>query len=105
MIKRVCASLTLSCALLATLIVASPTYAAGFSGVNGNPWKYNFVPGKLIYTPNSAFCNGRYFHCIPNFPNGKGYVVECHDGLFSKSGGKSGSCSSHHGNWRILYSH
>jgi hypothetical protein len=32
-------------------------------------------------------------------------VVECHDGWYSKSGGRSGSCSFHHGNWRILYSH
>jgi hypothetical protein len=102
MLKRLFTPIALSGALIATLTVASPASAAG---VNGNPWGYNFVPGKLIYTPNPAFCNGRYFHCIPNFPRGKGYVIECRDGLYSKSGGHSGSCSFHHGNWRILYSH
>jgi hypothetical protein len=40
-------------------------------------------------------CN--YFHCIGNFPNGVGYMVECNDGTYSMSGGRPGACSTHTG--------
>jgi hypothetical protein len=74
---------------------------------NGNPWCYNFSPGKLIYIPPSGFCN--YFNCIPTFYGsddpGDGYIVECNDGSYSQSGGEKGACSYHHGVMRPLYSH
>ncbi len=73
------------------------------SGVNCNPWGYNFSPGQFIYSPPSDFC--AYFSCIDNFPNGHGYVIECHDGQYSKSGGRQGACSDHNGVWRPLYAH
>jgi hypothetical protein len=73
-------------------------------GVNCNPWGYNFSsPGNYIYSPPSAFCS--YFSCINNFPNGHGYVVECKDSRYSKSGGIQGACSTHGGVLRPLYSH
>ena len=73
-------------------------------GVNCNPWGYNFTPGALIYSPPATFC--QYFACIPSFWNfTNGYVIECRDGLFSHSGGRRGSCSFHHGDWRPLYAH
>ncbi len=102
-LKHIIASLTITLALIATIAFSVPVSAAG---VNGNPWGYSFVAsnGRLIYAPNPAFC-GQYFHCIPNFPNGKGYVVECRDMMFSKSGGIAGSCSRHKGNWQTLYAH
>lgn len=102
--KSFIASFTITLALIATIALSSPAQAAG---INGNPWNYSFIAahGSLIYTPNPAFCNGNYFHCIPNFPRGIGYVVECHDGLFSKSGGRPGSCSKHGGESQVLYSH
>lgn len=65
-----------------------------------NPWGYNFSSGHLIYSPPGTFCN--YFKCIANFWNGKGYVMECQDATYSKSGGINGSCSHHGGNWRPL---
>jgi hypothetical protein len=68
-----------------------------------NPWGYNFVHGNLITAPPSAFCS--YFACIPNFVNGHGYVVECQDSQYSKSGGIQGACSYHGGPWRTLYAH
>ena len=71
------------------------------SGVNGNPWGYNWSCCNLIYSPPSNFCS--YFACIGNFWNGVGYVIQCKDGMFSKSGGRSGSCSSHGGNGQPLY--
>lgn len=72
-------------------------------GVNGNPWGYDFVPGNRIYTTPSDFC--RYFACIGNFEDGKGYVVECSDGQYSKLGGKHGTCSHHGHVVQALYSH
>ncbi len=73
------------------------------TAVNGNPWCYNFLPGNLIYSPPGSFCS--YFACIGNFWNGHGYVVECNDGDYSKSGGIRGACSYHQGVRRPLYSH
>jgi hypothetical protein len=72
-------------------------------GVNCNPWGYNFNKGNLIYSPPTGFCS--YFSCINNFLNGHGYIVECHDDEYSKTGGKQDACSSHGGVLRPLYSH
>lgn len=73
------------------------------TGVNGNPWGYNFTLGNYIYNPPAAFCT--YFACINNFDNGVGYVNECNDGMYSQSGGIRGDCSYHGGEERPLYSH
>ena len=72
-------------------------------GAPANPWGYDFEPGNAITAPPSNFCS--YYNCIANFSNGKGYVEECKDSTYSKSGGVSGSCSGHSGNNRELYSH
>lgn len=73
------------------------------SGINGNPWGYDFTPGNLIYNPPNTFCN--YFTCVSGFGNGTGYVVQCVDLKYSKTGGKSGSCSQDRGAMQPLYSH
>lgn len=78
------------------LVVASPIL-----GAYGNPWGYKFGGGSFIYHPPYTFCN--YFSCISSFWDGSGYVIQCTDGDFSKSGGNQGSCSYHGGNWRSLY--
>lgn len=73
------------------------------SGVPCNPWGYTFNDtGKPVYNPPHNICV--YFHpCIGNFWNGTGYVVECADSMYSQSGGNSGACSSHGGEWRPVY--
>lgn len=82
----------------------TPKPTAKPTGVYGNPWGYTFAPGNLIYNPPAAFCD--YFPCIASFwTSTNGYVEECADGDFSHSGGRSGSCSYHGGNYRPLYSH
>src|SRR6266487_2031843 len=69
------------------------------TGVNGNPWGYNFQVGNLIYNPPSNFC--AYFNCIKSFwESTNGYVDECNDGMYSHSGGVSGACSRHGGEMR-----
>jgi len=80
---------------------AAPTAAANTCGAPSNPFGYTFCGGSAITAPPANFCD--YFSCIDNFWNGRGYVIQCSDGMFSKSGGISGSCSYHGGNRRELY--
>ncbi len=71
-------------------------------GAPANPWGYNFCGGSLINSPATAFCS--YFNCIPSFwKSTNGYVVQCVDGTYSHSGGRSGACSYHGGVRRALY--
>jgi hypothetical protein len=52
-------------------------------------------PGSSDHSTDAQFCSSH--HCIPNFPNGNGYIVQCVDGQWSHSGGLSGACSDHGG--------
>ncbi|GAA0403483.1 hypothetical protein AB0875_09565 [Micromonospora gifhornensis] len=70
-------------------------------GAPQNPYGYNFCGGSRIYSPAAGVCS--YFSCINNFSNGKGYMIECNDGMVSMSGGRPGSCSYHGGNRRTVY--
>lgn len=79
----------------------SPAAAKDLCGAASNPWGYNFCGGSTISEPPDAFC--QYFSCIGKFWKGQGYVIECSDGMYSRSGGIQGSCSSHGGNLRPLY--
>jgi hypothetical protein len=82
----------------------APTQAPVSTGVNGNPWGYDFNPGNLIYAPPSTFC--AYFSCVSTFwKDTNGYVVECANGEYSHSGGVSGACSRDGGIAATLYSH
>lgn len=80
---------------------AKPVAVTNTCGAGANPWGYTFCAGSTIASPPSNFCS--YFNCIASFWNGVGYVEQCVDSTFSKSGGRSGSCSSHGGNSRPLY--
>jgi hypothetical protein len=80
----------------------APAATANLCGAPANPWGYNFCGrGTTIALPPSNFCS--FFNCIASFTGGRGYVTECRDGSFSKSGGISGSCSGHGGSGRTLY--
>ncbi len=79
----------------------TPTPSFNYCGAPVNPWHYNFCGGDRIYLPPATFC--AYFSCTGTFWSGDGYVVQCQDSLFSKSGGTSGSCSHHDGYRRPLY--
>lgn len=82
----------------------TPTPTQGHTGVNGNPWGYDFNPGNLIYSPNSGFCG--YFQCVSTFwTDTNGYVAECGNGSYTHSGGVRGACSRDGGVSRTLYSH
>jgi len=81
---------------------APPPPPPNLCGAPSNPWNYNFCGGAQIPNPPAQFCN--YFNCIASFWNGNGYVVECADATYSKSGGLSGVCSRHGGYLQTLWS-
>jgi hypothetical protein len=68
-----------------------------------NPWGYDFNPGQTISNPPPPFCG--YFPCADNFWAGKGYVVECNDGLYGLTGGLVDVCMGDGGFLQTLYSH
>lgn len=83
---------------------SQPQQSAPVTGVNNNPWGYDFNPGSLIYNPNSGFCG--YFSCVSTFWTAtSGYVVECANNEYSHSGGVRGACSRDGGVEATLYQH
>jgi hypothetical protein len=71
-------------------------------GIFGNPWGYDFRPGKMISNPPANFCD--YFDCVSTFwANTNGSVVQCRDGTFTQSGGRQEGCSDHRGYRRTLH--
>jgi hypothetical protein len=54
-----------------------------------------FDPASFLGSTNppANFCS--IANCIPSFSDGQGFVVQCGDGLYSKSGGRTGACAGH----------
>ncbi|TCO43616.1 hypothetical protein EV646_112193 [Kribbella antiqua] len=78
-----------------------PATKPALCGAPANPYGYNFCGrGGYVRDPPLDVCS--YFDCIPSFWNGTGYMEECQDGTYSMSGGRSGSCSHHGGNRRVV---
>ncbi|GAC1530509.1 MAG: hypothetical protein NVS2B6_18620 [Thermoleophilaceae bacterium] len=57
--------------------------------------------GQPPTTSEADFCSTH--QCIPNFPNGTGFIVQCNDGMWSHSGGRRGACSYHGGESATTY--
>lgn len=73
-------------------ITKTTASGSGGGGGGGTPVE---GPGSYSHAADALFCSTH--SCIDNFPNGTGYVVQCVDGEWSHSGGKSGACSDHGG--------
>ena len=86
--------------LLGSLIVVGVIIFFGLIATYISPPEINTYPvASPIATDTTAgFCQTHT--CIPNFPNGKGYIIECRDGEYSHSGGLPGACSDHGGEIR-----
>ena len=69
---------------------ATSTAAANTGGLTSTT-----ETGNTGNTGTGDFCSTHT--CIPNFPNGTGYIVQCADGEWSHSGGRPGACSDHGG--------
>jgi len=57
-------------------------------------------PGAYREAPSDETYSGKddgYGDEIPNYDNGRGYRVQCADGMYSQSGGIQGACSGHGG--------
>ena len=82
--------------LIAGIIVASVILLVVLIA-NISPPKINTspVPSSIGTDTAGGFCQTHT--CIQNFPNGKGYIIECRDGTYSHSGGRRGACSYHGG--------
>lgn len=70
-------------------------------GAPENPYGYNYCGGSYINDPPADVCD--WFDCVPTFWNGKGYVVQCEDGLVSMTGVPGGPCADHGGTRRPVY--
>lgn len=76
-------------------------YAASHDLGSGPPYSGDNAPsappsdGAGDPSSDPYFCDTH--DCIPNYPNGNGYTVQCADGSYSQSGGIQGACSHHGG--------
>ena len=83
---------------------ATPKVDKTHPGIFGNPWGYDFRPGKTISNPPAKFCD--YFDCVLGFwDSTTGSVVQCRDGTFTQSGGRQEGCADHRGYRRTLQRH
>ena len=90
--------------VLTTHAAVMPKPKPSLCGAPANPFGYNFCGrGGYIYHALPAKVCG-YFNCIKYFGQSTGYMIECKDHTYSTAGGKSGRCSDHGGQGRILYS-
>jgi hypothetical protein len=74
---------------------------AGLCGAPDNPYGYNFCGGSLDYDPDPQVCE--YFNCIVDFSSGRGFLVQCDDGMISLWGGFRGVCGEHGGVRQEVY--
>jgi hypothetical protein len=81
--------------------------ATPYAAVNNNPYGYDFDnTGNLIYDEIPGdFC--KYFKCASDFWSStrNGYVVECADGQYTRTGGYANVCAGHGGKNHTLYWH
>lgn len=69
-----------------------------------NPFGFDFCPGRPITAPPANLCD--YFRCVHGFWHDRpGVLVECRDGSYSRSGGRTGACSRHGGILHAVYAH
>ena len=93
-------TLTVTSTLTETTPANTSSTTPGGDGGTGNTGAGNTGggsegPGSYTHAGDEGFCATH--QCIANFPNGRGYVVQCNDGDWSHSGGLSGACSDHGG--------
>ncbi|MEU5943546.1 hypothetical protein ABZ807_31280 [Micromonospora sp. NPDC047548] len=80
----------------------SPSPTSGdLCGAPENPYGYNYCGGSYIHDPAADVCD--WFDCVDTFWNGRGYLVQCEDGLVSMTGVPRGPCADHGGTRRPGY--
>jgi hypothetical protein len=79
----------------------TPPPSANLCSAPPNPYGYNFCGGSVITDPPSDICT--YLNCVNKFWNGNGFIVECQDNTFSKTGGTDDVCPKDDGYLKTLY--
>ncbi|RIV36027.1 hypothetical protein [Micromonospora radicis] len=64
-------------------------------GAPANPMGYDFCGGEKVREPDPGVCD--HFDCVPGFWEGRGYLVQCENGKFSRAGGSPRACGLHGG--------
>jgi hypothetical protein len=91
-----------SFAVLTQAPTASYRYWAEFyANVQDSFVAADSAPSSSTASGETDFCSTHA--CIDNFDNGVGYIVQCADGMWSQSGGRSGACSYHGGETSNTY--
>ncbi|SCL20154.1 hypothetical protein GA0070624_1929 [Micromonospora rhizosphaerae] len=70
-------------------------------GAPVNPFGYDYCGGSRIREPAKRICD--YFHCGAGFWSGRGYLVQCRDGVVSLTGGQPEACAGHEGVRRTVW--
>ncbi|MEV4808511.1 hypothetical protein [Micromonospora avicenniae] len=71
-------------------------------GAPQNPMGYDFCGGNRIRRPATEICD--HFDCAQEFWAGRGYLVQCRDGVVSLTGGYRNACAEHRGVRRTVWS-
>ncbi len=74
--------------------------APGRCGAPANPFGYDFCAGERIREPATGICD--WFACVPGFWAGRGWLVQCRDGMVSRTGGQPDVCAGHQGLRRVV---
>ncbi|MFI7606695.1 hypothetical protein ACIBTV_16360 [Micromonospora sp. NPDC049366] len=81
---------------------ASPSSSAERRcGAPVNPMGYDFCGGYRIRKPAAETCD--HFDCAQEFWSGRGYLVQCRDGVVSLTGGSREACAGHRGVRRTVW--
>ncbi|MFD0785948.1 hypothetical protein ACFQZ8_18745, partial [Micromonospora azadirachtae] len=70
-------------------------------GAPQNPMGYDFCGGNRIRKPAAEICD--HFDCAQEFWAGRGYLVQCRDGVVSLTGGYRNACAEHRGVRRTVW--
>ncbi|MER7889255.1 hypothetical protein ABTX15_05470 [Micromonospora sp. NPDC094482] len=70
-------------------------------GAPANPMGYDFCGGNRIRKPAVEICD--HFDCAQEFWAGRGYLVQCRDGVLSLTGGRRDACAEHRGVRRTVW--
>ncbi|WBB70801.1 hypothetical protein [Micromonospora sp. WMMD812] len=70
-------------------------------GAPVNPMGYDFCGGYRVRKPAAEVCD--FFDCAQEFWAGRGYLVQCRDGVVSLTGGQRSACAGHSGVRRTVW--
>lgn len=89
----------------ASIAATSPAPRPSTCGAPSNPYGFSFCAGVIVLWADLPGDICLYFRCTPTFWTGEGYLVQCHNGRYSMTGGLTNACSGYGGAWRRVHRH